>query len=151
MHIVLYEPEIPPNTGTIARLCAATQTHLHLIEPLGFSLEDRYLKRAGLDYWPHVKVSVWMDWEKFLQAMHPGRLVATSAKAGASYCDFSYEPGDFLVFGPETKGLPSHIIEQTVHHVRIPIWGKVRSLNIANAASVVLYEAFRQTGELAGR
>ncbi|MFW5487189.1 MAG: tRNA (cytidine(34)-2'-O)-methyltransferase [Desulfovibrio sp.] len=148
MHIVLFEPEIPPNTGTIARLCAATQTHLHLIEPLGFSLEDKYLKRAGLDYWPHVQVSVWDDWETFLKGMAPGRLVTTSARAGNRYCDFQYEPDDYLVFGPETKGLPPHIQAQTVHHVRIPIWGKVRSLNIANAASIVLYEAFRQTGVL---
>lgn len=151
MHIVLYEPEIPPNTGTIARLCAATQTSLHLIEPLGFSLEDRYLKRAGLDYWPHVDVHVWAYWESFLEKEKPARLVATSARAGMNHCDFSYTKDDYLLFGPETSGLPPQVLEQIPNRVRIPIWGKVRSLNIANSASVVLYEAFRQTGELAGK
>ena len=148
MQIALYEPEIPPNTGTIARLCAATTTRLNLIEPLGFSLEDRYLKRAGLDYWPHVDKRVWPSWGDFLRGRDAGRLVFTSARQGAAYHRFSFEPDDIIVLGPETRGLPPEVLEGAQHLVRMPIWGQVRSVNLANAAAVLLYEAYRQTGEL---
>jgi len=151
MQIVLFEPEIPPNTGSIARLCAATATPLHLVGKLGFSLEDRYLKRAGLDYWPEVNLSVWENWEAFEAGARPPRIVLSSARQGAAHHEFSFRPDDFIVLGCETKGLPAWFFERYADHVRIPIWGKVRSINIANAASVLLYEACRQTGVLAGR
>lgn len=148
MQIVLYEPEIPPNTGTIARLCAATTTRLNLIEPLGFSLEDRYLKRAGLDYWPHVDKRIWPSWAEFLAGRDPGRMVYTSARQGVAYHHFAFHPDDLIVLGPETRGLPPQVLESAEHVVRMPIWGQVRSVNLANAAAVILYEAYRQTGEL---
>ncbi len=153
MHLVLYEPEIPPNTGNIARLCAATQTRLHLVEPLGFSLDDRYLRRAGLDYWPHVSIAVWSDWEAFAASAKAirGRLVLTSSKTSMPYHEFAFEPGDFIVLGPETRGLPSEILSLSPHCVRIPIWGQVRSLNLATSAGILLYEALRQTGGLADK
>lgn len=149
--IVLYEPEIPPNTGNIARLCAATRTELHLIEPLGFSLEDRNLKRAGLDYWPYVRVRAWSDWEAFCAACLSagrGRVVLTSSRQGVDYHRFAFKPDDFLVLGPETRGLPLPLLERYPEHVRIPIWGEVRSLNLSTSAGILLYEALRQTGGL---
>lgn len=142
LHIVLFEPEIPPNTGNIARLCAATNTFLHLIEPLGFSLEDKYLKRAGLDYWPHVNFARWPDFGSYLQQAGQGRrLVMTSSKGGAPVHGFAFTPQDSLVFGPETRGLPPHILEHSPHRVRIPIRGVVRSLNLSTSAGIVLYAA----------
>ncbi|MBW2621443.1 MAG: tRNA (cytidine(34)-2'-O)-methyltransferase [Deltaproteobacteria bacterium] len=149
MEVILYEPEIPPNTGSIARLCAATRTRLNLIEPLGFSLEDRYLKRAGLDYWPSVDLKVWPDWPAFEEAWSGSRLVFTSARRGCPYHKFSYQPGDGLVFGPETRGCPPKLLDQYPDQiVNIPIWGQVRSINLAAAVGVVLYESYRQTGGL---
>lgn len=145
MHIVLYQPEIPPNTGNIARLCAATQTPLHLIEPLGFSLEDKYLRRAGLDYWEHVQVHVWASWEQFTASGLVVRLVATSARQGALYHQFHFHQDDLLVFGPETRGLPAEVLTRSAACVRVPIRGKVRSLNLSTCAGIVLYEALRQT------
>lgn len=142
MHIVLFEPEIPPNTGNIARLCAATTTELHLIEPIGFSLEDKYLKRAGLDYWPHVRVSVWPDFAHYrLEAGRDKRLIATSSRQGKLLHNFSFTPHDAIIFGPETRGLPAEILAEVGVCVRIPIWGEVRSLNLATAAGIVLYQA----------
>ncbi|MGM0645795.1 MAG: tRNA (cytidine(34)-2'-O)-methyltransferase [Thermodesulfobacteriota bacterium] len=152
MHIVLYEPEIPPNTGNIGRLCAATETRLHLIEPLGFSLEDRYLKRAGLDYWPYLQLSIWPDWPSFLQGLPAeGRVVAASARQGRAHPCLAFTPEDYLLLGPESRGLPQAVLEQAHALVRIPIWGRVRSLNLANAAAVLLYEGLRQTGGLEGK
>lgn len=152
MHIVLYHPEIPPNTGNVARLCAATCTQLHLIEPLGFSLDDRYLKRAGLDYWPHVPLRVWPSWEAFMAgAGGQLRLVMTSAREGAPVHRFAFAPDDAIVFGPETTGLPQDVLQLSPHRVRIPIWGEVRSLNLSTAAGIVLYQALAATGELEGR
>ncbi len=148
MQIVLYEPEIPPNTGTIARLCAATTTRLNLVEPLGFSLDDKYLKRAGLDYWPHVDKKIWPSWTDFLDGRDAGRLVFTSARQGVAYHRFTFQPDDLIVLGPETRGLPAEVLEGAEHLVRMPIWGQVRSVNLANAAAVLLYEGYRQTGEL---
>ena len=150
--LVLNAPEIPQNTGSIARLCAATDTHLHLVEPLGFKLTDRYLKRAGLDYWPHVKLSVWADWQAYLTGAKPERLVLTSSGnrgfMGTAYHLFAYSQGDALVLGSESCGLPEWMLAGEPHLVRIPIWGCVRSLNIANAASILLYEALKTTGSL---
>lgn len=150
MHIVLYQPEIPPNTGSTARLCAATKTPLHLIEPLGFSIDDKHLKRAGLDYWPHVDVTVWPDWSQFTAAFAGKRLVMTSKTAEHPHHTFRWRPDDVIVLGPETRGLPEEILQSAEHAVRIPIWGEVRSLNLSNAASILLYEALRQTGGLDG-
>jgi tRNA (cytidine/uridine-2'-O-)-methyltransferase len=152
MRMVLYQPEIPPNTGNVARLCAATRTSLHLVEPLGFSLDDKHLRRAGLDYWPHVDVRVWPDWQAFLDSLLPGeRLVATSARQGAPFHTASYTPHDCLLLGPETRGLPPEIVERAALAVRIPIWGQVRSLNLSTAAGVLLYAALGATGALDGR
>jgi len=150
-HIVLVEPEIPPNTGNIARLCGATGTRLHLVGKLGFSTDDRYLKRAGLDYWSEVDISYWPDLAALKLAFPEGRFVYTSKKAAQSYLEFSFQPGDFIVFGKETKGLPDALIEAHPEtSVRIPIPGKVRSLNLSTSAGIVLYEALRQTGALTG-
>lgn len=148
-HIVLVEPEIPPNTGNIARLCGATGTTLHLVGKLGFSTDDRYLKRAGLDYWSEVDIHYWDDLAA-LQAAHPAaRLVYTSKKAVAPHVTFSFLPGDFIVFGKETKGLPEDLIDANPgSSIRIPMSGRVRSLNLSTAAGIVLYEALRQTGLL---
>ena len=150
MRLVLFEPEIPPNTGNVARLCAATRTPLHLIEPLGFSIDDKHLKRAGLDYWPHVQVRVHASWEAFLAEAAPGRIVLTSARRGPALHRFAFAPDDTLVLGPETRGLPEALWSR-YEGVRIPIWGEVRSLNLSTAAGVVLYEALRQTGGLEGK
>jgi tRNA (cytidine/uridine-2'-O-)-methyltransferase len=150
-HIVLFEPEIPPNTGNIARLCGATGTVLHLVGKLGFSTDDRYLKRAGLDYWSEVDIHYWPDLPALQQAYPEGRFIYTSKKAPHSYLSMRFQPGDFIVFGKETKGLPEELIEANLDMtVRIPIIGKVRSLNLSTSAGIVLYEALRQTGALEG-
>lgn len=145
MQIVLFQPEIPPNTGNIARLCAATGTPLHLIEPLGFSLSDKYLKRAGLDYWPHVSVTVHPDWDHFLGTT-PTRIILTSARQGTIYSDFSFEAEDSIVFGPETTGLPESMTNRYEDIISIPIRDKVRSLNLSTCAGIILFESLRQTG-----
>lgn len=150
-HIVLIEPEIPPNTGNIARLCAATGTILHLVEPLGFSLDDRYLKRAGLDYWPAVELRRWSSFAQ-LQAAHPAeRFWFTSKKAARAHVQAAFQPGDFLVFGKETMGLPEDLLAANAQRsLRIPIFNdRVRSLNLSTSAGILLYEALRQTGRLA--
>ena len=145
-HVVLVAPEIPPNTGTTARLCAATGARLHLVGPLGFSLEDRYLKRAGLDYWPHVDLEVHPDWQGFRDRHPDADLKLFSARATRSYTTASYTPGDFLVFGGETRGLPAAILAKHPAYT-IPMRGTgVRSLNLANCAAIVLYEGLRQLG-----
>ncbi|WP_136514668.1 tRNA (cytidine(34)-2'-O)-methyltransferase [Geomonas edaphica] len=150
-HIVLVEPEIPPNTGNIARLCGATGTILHLVGKLGFSTDDRYLKRAGLDYWSEVDIRYWDNLEALMASFPEGRFIYTSKKADKSYVEFSFLPGDFIVFGKETKGLPEELIAANPDTaVRIPIIGKVRSLNLSTSAGIVLYEALRQTGALQG-
>jgi tRNA (cytidine/uridine-2'-O-)-methyltransferase len=150
MHVVLYQPEIPPNTGSIARLCAATNTPLHLISPLGFKIDDKHLKRAGLDYWEYVDLHLHDSWEDFLR-MKPGkRLLFFSKKAECSYTQAGYQEGDCLVFGPETRGLPSELLKAHLDRAyRIPMMGQgVRSLNLSNAVSIVLYEALRQMGRV---
>ncbi len=148
LHIVLIEPEIPPNTGNIARLCAATGIHLHLVGKLGFSLDDRYLKRAGLDYWPAVSLHRWDNFTDLQTAFPQGRFWYTSKKAECSYTQATYAKGDFLVFGKETKGLPEEVLKQAGGQaIRIPIFTEsVRSLNLSTAAGIVAYEALRQLG-----
>ena len=144
MKIVLVNPLIPPNTGSIGRLCAATGTPLALIEPLGFSLEDKHLKRAGLDYWPWIDLTVTDDWRSILNG--GGRPWLFTKSATRSYYDVDYQPGDLLVFGSETQGLPKEILEMwPEQRVRIPMDNNnVRSLNLAQCAAVALYEARRQ-------
>jgi len=144
--VVLYRPEIPQNTGNIARTCAATATPLHLVEPLGFRLEDRYLKRAGLDYWPSVTMRVHRDLESLRRALAPSRYVYFSTHAEQSFFDFQFEAGDCLVFGSETSGLPSSVLREAEGTmVKIPIdRTRVRSLNLATTVGVALFEAIRQ-------
>ena len=149
MHIVLFEPEIPPNTGNVARLCAAMQVELHLIEPLGFSLEDRHLKRAGLDYWPHVRISAWPCLETYLkEAGRDKRLVASSSRSGTPVHRFAFTPHDALLLGPETRGLPEEVLASVPSRVRIPIYNTVRSLNLSTAAGILLTQAMISTGAL---
>lgn len=148
-HIVLIEPEIPPNTGNIARLCGATGTVLHLVGKLGFSTDDRYLKRAGLDYWSEVDINYWDDLESLQKEYPDARMIYTSKKAKLTHAAICFSPGDFLVFGKETKGLPDEMIAANPDtSIRIPMSGKVRSLNLSTAAGIVLYEALRQTDRL---
>jgi tRNA (cytidine/uridine-2'-O-)-methyltransferase len=149
MHVVLFEPEIPPNTGSIARLCAATLTPLHLIEPLGFKIDDKHLKRAGLDYWEYVDLHVHNSWDDFLTTAGPKSLLFFSKRASKSYTLIRYSENDFLIFGPETRGLPQELLETNASRFfRIPMMGKgVRSLNLSNAVSIVLYEGLRQLGK----
>lgn len=149
-HIVLVEPEIPPNTGNIARLCGATGTTLHLVGKLGFSIDDKQLRRAGLDYWEAVDVRRWGNLEELQQAFPQGRFWYTSKKASKTHITADFQPGDFLVFGKETKGLPEELLEKHAEQsIRIPIKSPVvRSLNLSTSAGIILYEALRQTGQL---
>jgi tRNA (cytidine/uridine-2'-O-)-methyltransferase len=148
MHVVLFEPEIPPNTGSIARLCAATLTPLHLIEPLGFKIDDKHLKRAGLDYWEFVDLRVHGSWNAFLSQVDVKHLLFFSKRATQSYTRALYREDDFLIFGPETRGLPQDFLNTNPERSYcIPMMGAgVRSLNLSNAVSIVLYEALRQLG-----
>lgn len=160
MNIVLVYPEIPQNTGNIARTCAATGAKLHLVCPLGFSLDDKYMKRAGLDYWHMMELRVYDSLEEFFAA-HPGApMHFASTKAPRSYTGATYGPEDFLVFGQESRGLPENLLERVYDRcVRIPMRAEARSLNLSNSVAVVLYEALRQQdfpglsaqGELTGR
>jgi tRNA (cytidine/uridine-2'-O-)-methyltransferase len=149
MHVVLVEPEIPPNTGSIARLCAATLTPLHLVAPLGFKIDDKHLKRAGLDYWKYVDLRLHDSWEDFVGKHGSGRLLLFSKRMKTSYTKAQFQEEDFLVFGPETRGLSEKLLDE--HAGRsycIPMMGQgVRSLNLSNAVSIVLYEALRQLGK----
>jgi tRNA (cytidine/uridine-2'-O-)-methyltransferase len=149
MHIVLVEPEIPQNTGSIARLAAATDSPLHLVGRLGFSLEDRYLKRAGLDYWPFVDLHTHDSFETFRQEVEPGQIFAFSTHASASYTEATFTEDDAIVFGSESKGLPAGLKSELAPLWHIPMPGTgVRSLNLANAVSIVLYEGLRQFGSI---
>ena len=149
--IVLFEPEIPPNTGNVIRLCANTGCRLHLVQPLGFQLDDRQLKRAGLDYHEYATVRVHADWQALLHAL-PGRRLAFSTKATMLFDRMEYRPGDILVFGPETRGLPAELLASfdPQHRLRLPMVEASRSLNLSNAVAVVVYEAWRQHGFSAG-
>jgi tRNA (cytidine/uridine-2'-O-)-methyltransferase len=146
LHVALWEPEIPPNTGNVARLCAATGAALHLIGRLGFRLDDRAMRRAGLDYWPHVDVRRHVTWADFTSALGSARLLCFSARAGRPYTAVRYQDGDCLLFGGETSGLPPDVLGRHAEHTfGIPMpAGKVRSLNLATAVGIVLYEALRQ-------
>jgi tRNA (cytidine/uridine-2'-O-)-methyltransferase len=146
-NIVLHEPLIPANTGNIARTCAGTKTRLHLIKPLGFSTEDRYLKRAGLDYWYAVDITYYESFQDFA-AQHPeGRFFFIETSGQQYYSDVSYQDEDFFIFGKETKGIPKEILEQYPDQViRIPMSDATRSLNLSNTVAIVLFEALRQTG-----
>lgn len=147
MNIVLYQPEIPQNTGNIARTCAATGSMLHLIKPLGFSLEDKYLKRAGLDYWRLMQYRVYENFEEFLAAWPGARMHFLSTKAPRCYTEASYQADDFLVFGCETRGLPESLLQKVYDRcIRIPMVPEARSLNLSNSVAIVLYEALRNNG-----
>jgi tRNA (cytidine/uridine-2'-O-)-methyltransferase len=149
MNVVLLEPEIPPNTGNVARLCAATRTTLHLIEPLGFKLDDKQLKRAGLDYWQHLTWHRWPNWFAFAKQLPPtARLWLIESNGSRHYAQVGYGPDDYLVFGRETAGLPRELLDQHRDKwVRIPMLDpNVRSLNLSNCVALVLYEALRQQG-----
>ncbi len=145
LHIALVTPEIPGNTGNIGRLCAGTSIWLHLIEPLGFELDNKRLKRAGLDYWPHVKLCVWPNFEAFADTFPPHKLYMFTKKGTRSYVDIDFKAGDVLVFGCETKGLSDEVLETySTQLTLIPKTDKVRSLNLSNAAAIAVYEAMRQ-------
>ena len=146
-HVVLVEPEIPPNTGNIARLCLAADAHLHLVRPLGFSLDDKYLRRAGMDYWEQVRVTVWESWDVLYAAHLAGsRHFLLTTKTDRPYYDAAFAPGDFLVFGRETRGLPESLLASAGAErlLTIPMAPAARSLNLATAAGIVLFEALRQ-------
>ena len=145
-HIVLFQPEIPPNTGNIIRLCANTGCHLHLIEPLGFSMTDKQLRRAGLDYHEFTEVEVHRDLAACLKKLGTQRVFCFSTKGKTSYVDIEYQKGDVLVFGPETRGLPAEVLASLPPEqiLRIPMVSSSRSLNLSNAVAVVVYEGLRQ-------
>ena len=147
-HIVLYEPEIPPNTGNIIRLCSNTGCQLHLIEPLGFDLDDAKLKRAGLDYHEFASVQTYTSLAVFLLSVQPSRIFGLSTHGTRSFYECEFKPGDAFVFGPETRGLPQEVREGlgSDHVLRIPLLPQNRSLNLSNAAAIVVYEAWRQNG-----
>ena len=144
-NIVLINPDIPPNTGNIARLCVATGSTLHLVKPLGFSLSDRKLKRAGLDYWPFLNLKVYENIDDFFGKNPTNRMFFASTKASQSYFEVSFKDGDYIVFGSETKGLDEQLIEENFKSaINIPMKSTVRSLNLADSVAIVLYEAIRQ-------
>jgi tRNA (cytidine/uridine-2'-O-)-methyltransferase len=143
-NVVLVEPEIPPNTGNVGRLCLATKSTLHLVKPLGFSLDDRQLKRVGLDYWDDVDLKVWDSLDELMRSNAAARYFFVTTKTKHGYWDVKFRPGDFLIFGRETKGLPEKLlIENAKDCITIPMEG-TRSLNLATAVGIVLYEAIRQ-------
>jgi tRNA (cytidine/uridine-2'-O-)-methyltransferase len=147
MHVVLLEPEIPPNTGNVARLCAATKSTLHLIEPFGFQLDDRQLKRAGMDYWQHVQWHRWKSWSEFVAAVAAGsRLWFVESDGPKRYTEVQFNPNDYLIFGRETAGLPRALLEQNRESwLRIPMFNSAaRSLNLSNCVALVLFESLRQ-------
>jgi len=144
-NVVLVEPEIPPNTGNIGRLCLATGARLHLVKPLGFLIDDKTLRRAGLDYWHEVQVSLWDSFEALREAHSDARMWFLTTKAKRAYWEQAFAPGDFFVFGRETKGLPEALLAASAERtLTIPMSPKTRSLNLATSAGIVLYEAVRQ-------
>ena len=147
INIVLYEPEIPQNTGNIGRTCVATNTRLHLIEPLGFRLNDKTLKRAGMDYWADLDVTRYDDFNDFMELNPGAKIYMATTKAPNVYTEVNYEPDCYIMFGKESAGIPEEIL---VHHkddsIRIPMVGDIRSLNLSNSVAIVLYEALRQNG-----
>jgi len=151
VHVILYQPEIPPNTGNVIRLCANTGARLHLIEPLGFAIDDARLRRAGLDYHEYADLTVHADWAACLAAIGPARLFALSTRGTVRYDTPRYEPGDAFLFGPETRGLPADVLAQIPEgrRLRLPMRPHNRSLNLSNAVAVTVFEAWRQS-EFAG-
>lgn len=150
-NIVLVEPEIPQNTGNIVRTCAATGCRLHLVRPLGFEVSDKYLKRAGLDYWHFVDITYYDSVDELFEQNPDGRFYFFSTKAAKTHSDVQYREGDFLVFGKETKGLPEPLLAAHYKNaVRIPMIGEIRSLNLSNSVAIAVYEAWRQTGYAQG-
>ena len=147
MNIVLFEPEIPYNTGNIGRSCVLTNTKLHLIKPLGFSIDEKEVRRAGLDYWHLVDLTVWESFEDFVKGNPNGNFYFATTKCKNRYSDVKYEENDFIIFGPESRGLPKEILEKyTDRCITIPMIPMGRSLNLSNSAAIILYEALRQTG-----
>ncbi|MGM0766473.1 MAG: tRNA (uridine(34)/cytosine(34)/5-carboxymethylaminomethyluridine(34)-2'-O)-methyltransferase TrmL [Pseudomonadota bacterium] len=148
LHVVLFEPEIPPNTGNIIRLCANTGCQLHLIEPLGFTLEDKQMRRAGLDYSEYATLKVHKDYPAFLDSEQPARLFGLTTKGSHPYHQTAFRDGDYLMFGPETRGLPIDVRESLPanQRLRVPMRPESRSLNLSNTAALVVYEAWRQLG-----
>ena len=147
MNIVLLEPEMPANTGNIGRTCVATNSRLHLIEPLGFKLNEKMLKRAGLDYWDKLDVTVYSDYQDFLDKNPGAKIYMAITKAHKVYTEPEYEPDCYIMFGKESAGIPEEILlDNQENCVRIPMWGDIRSLNLSNSVSIVLYEALRQNG-----
>ena len=146
MEIVLVQPEIPPNTGNVARFCAGLGLRLNLIKPLGFQLDDRHLRRAGLDYWPQVDLKIWTDWPAFRAAWRGGRLWGTSARNGEIYTSVKFFADDGLVFGPETRGLPPEVRSRVDGLLRVPLRPEIRSLNLATCVGIIAGEALRQAG-----
>ena len=147
MNIVLFEPEMPLNTGNIGRTCVATNTRLHLIEPLGFKLNEKAIHRAGLDYWDKLDVTVYCDYQDFLDKNPGAKIYMATTKAKHVYTDVRYEPDCYIMFGKESAGIPEEIlVENEETCLRIPMWGDIRSLNLANSVAIVLYEALRQNG-----
>lgn len=146
INIVLFEPEIPPNTGNIIRLCANTGAQLHLIHPLGFEMEEKALRRAGLDYHEYTAVKEYQNFADFFNTANPNRLFAMTTKGSSHYCELEYKPGDYFLFGPETRGLPEDLmdLECITDKVRLPMLEKSRSLNLSNTVAIMLYEALRQ-------
>ena len=145
MNIVLYEPEIPANTGNIGRTCVATGTSLHLIKPLGFDISDKAVRRAGMDYWKELDLHVYEDFEEFVEKNPGARIYMATTKARKAYTEVEYKGNDFIMFGKESAGIPEEILvkyEET--SVRIPMIGEIRSLNLSNSVSIILYEALRQ-------
>lgn len=146
-NLVLVEPEIPQNTGNIARTCAATGCKLHLVKPMGFTIDDKKLKRAGLDYWHLLGVQYYENLNDFFEKNNGGRFFYSTTKAINTYSDVSYKDGDFILFGKETKGLPEELLYANKENcIRIPMIDEARSLNLSNAVAIVAYEALRQTG-----
>ena len=151
-HVALFQPEIPPNTGNVIRLCANSGARLHLIRPLGFELDDRRLRRAGLDYHEWAEVEQHENLQLFLERQAGGRIFALSTKGAVCYADIAYRPGDTLLFGPETRGLSTDVLARLPEgrRLRVPMRPHNRSLNLSNAVAVVLYEAWRQQGFAGG-
>ncbi|MCI8938687.1 MAG: tRNA (cytidine(34)-2'-O)-methyltransferase [Dorea sp.] len=146
-HIVLYEPEIPANTGNIGRTCAATNTRLHLIEPLGFRLDEKSLRRAGMDYWKDLDVTTYINYDDFMEKNPDAKIYMATTKAPNVYTEAQYEPDCFLMFGKESGGIPEEILARHKENsIRIPMMGDTRSLNLGNSVAIVLYEALRQNG-----
>lgn len=147
LNIVLYEPEIPANTGNIGRTCVATGTRLHLIEPLGFRLDEKSLKRAGMDYWKDLDVITYIDFNDFMEKNLGAKIYMATTKAPNVYTDVEYEPDCYIMFGKESAGIPEEVlVEHKEDSIRIPMLGDIRSLNLGNSVAIVLYEALRQNG-----